>query len=530
MIYLCIGNDIGNLDKEHAKYVFKTFFSISGIPYKFCDKPNSASSVILYYAQDVGVFRESMSAVYIPHNPNTKKILNPKIKEKNNLFMISDDIISSAFFFLSREEEIYSKKDEFGCYPAKNSIIYPKLHIPVVNEYFKLLLNAIKKCLVKQDLPLIQKCYWPDGKKFAVCLTHDIDRIGKWPMSQILYNFLECVKYHKLNQISKIFRVTDSIREIMRIEEEYGFKSSFYFRTDNKNRSIALIEYILSKIIPIRQFSSGYAPGYDIRNKKIVNLIKEIDKNGFEIGLHGSFNSPTNIKELKSEKNILEEILGEEVNGVRQHFLRFEIPKTWDIQEKCGFGYDSTLGYNEAVGFRAGVCFPYQPYQKKLLEIPLMVMDITLFEWLNYAKEGAWIVTKNLIDTIERYEGMITLSWHNNSFEDEDKTEIYKRCLEYLKSRDTWFATAREISEWIEKRDSLKFIDFNMTHNKLVYTFQSTDAINGLLFKIENANISSLSIDGVDNFQITEEKDDTSIAFDKISPKKNIFITINLKR
>lgn len=84
---------------------------------------------------------------------------------------------------------------------------------------------------------------------------------------------------------------------------------------------------------------------------------------------------------LQLEKNRLEEIIGRDVLGCRQHLLRFEVPTTWRIQEKAGFVYDTTLSFADHDGFRCGICLPSEPYDLvenrilSLWEIPLTVMD-----------------------------------------------------------------------------------------------------------------------------------------------------------
>lgn len=50
---------------------------------------------------------------------------------------------------------------------------------PTVDILQNLLFNAILAGCHKQKIPLVQKSYWPCGKSFAVCLTHDIDEIKK---------------------------------------------------------------------------------------------------------------------------------------------------------------------------------------------------------------------------------------------------------------------------------------------------------------------------------------------------------------
>ena len=56
--------------------------------------------------------------------------------------------------------------------------------------------------------------------------------------------------------------------------------------------------------------------------------------------------------------------------------------------ERCGLAYDSTLGYNERPGFRAGTCIPIRPWlfgsnrECNLVEIPLVAMDVTFIDYL----------------------------------------------------------------------------------------------------------------------------------------------------
>jgi len=51
------------------------------------------------------------------------------------------------------------------------------------------------------------------------------------------------------------------------------------------------------------------------------------------------------------EKNTLEEIIERGGYGCRQHFLKFEVPATWRIQEKAGFLYDTSLTFADHDGF-----------------------------------------------------------------------------------------------------------------------------------------------------------------------------------
>ena len=108
-------------------------------------------------------------------------------------------------------------------------------------------------------------------------------------------------------------------------------------------------------------------------------MIREIDRRGWEIGLHPSWYSFDDVDEMKAQKESLEEVVGHEVVSVRQHFLHYDIRVTPRTQELAGFRYDSTLGFNDNVGFRFGTCHPWKVYDTEqqttlsLVEIPLIV-------------------------------------------------------------------------------------------------------------------------------------------------------------
>ena len=54
------------------------------------------------------------------------------------------------------------------------------------------------------------------------------------------------------------------------------------------------------------------------------------------------------------EKEKLEKVLGEVVDSSRQHFLKLDVPKTYNALINSGFRNDYTMGFAEHSGFRSG--------------------------------------------------------------------------------------------------------------------------------------------------------------------------------
>ncbi|MDK2886983.1 MAG: hypothetical protein PWP54_1563 [Thermosipho sp. (in: thermotogales)] len=107
----------------------------------------------------------------------------------------------------------------------------------------------------------------------------------------------------------------------------------------------------------------------------------------------------------------------------RQHYLRFEIPTTWQIWEEANMEWDSTLSYADKEGFRCGVCYPYSVFniltrkKLKLKERPLIVMDVSFIGYQqNISMEEIEEKIVKLISKVKKYEGEFVFLWHNSSF------------------------------------------------------------------------------------------------------------------
>jgi peptidoglycan/xylan/chitin deacetylase (PgdA/CDA1 family) len=300
-----------------------------------------------------------------------------------------------------------------------------KVMSPVVSEY-----------LIKQGY----EAGYPDNKKFAICLTHDVDDIypplshrilsGLWSIKKFDWS---SVKEHLLwNRKGIQASPYINFQKIMELEKKYNAKSTFYFMTASKDP---------------RRFR------YNIED--IAGEIKFIVENGWEVGLHGGYYSFNDFDSIKQEKSRLESALGSKVIGYRNHYLRFTIPDTWNILQKCGFKYDSTYGYTNMVGFRNGMCHPFKPYDLKqqewldIYELPLNVMESAMFGFVK--PHEAWELVKQLLEKTELNKGVLTVLWHNNVFScpfREHWGALYEKILQYGRDRNAWMTSGEEIWRW----------------------------------------------------------------------------------
>ncbi len=284
---------------------------------------------------------------------------------------------------------------------------------------------------------------YPDGKRFAVCLTHDIDclYISKDCILDVLKNLGSQKGARKKLALRMPFYLINqrsnpiwNFELIMEVEREYGAKSNFFFLATD------------------RDFGRG-------TNYKIEDLkddVRHILAEGWDVGLHCGYHSYNNLEEMKKEKLRLENVMGRTVLGCRNHFLRFKVPDTWELLSQAGFKYDATLGYADFAGFRNGMCHPFSPFnlntQKEIdiLEIPLVIMDCTLFDYMGLDIATAWKITKQLIDTTAKQGGVITVLWHNTYMLGEN-IKYYKKILEYCREKNAWMTSCDDLFDWWSK-------------------------------------------------------------------------------
>jgi hypothetical protein len=100
--------------------------------------------------------------------------------------------------------------------------------------------------------------------------------------------------------------------------------------------------------------------------------------------------------------------------------------------------YDSTIGYAEAMGFRAGTCIPYHPWsmteerELALLEIPLIVMDCTPVAYMRLNSSVMLERIDALIARARAVGGVFTLLWHNTSVAWRPYAALYPKLLDRL--------------------------------------------------------------------------------------------------
>ena len=335
------------------------------------------------------------------------------------------------------------------------------LYTPVVDEHY---LSHNHK-----------KPAWPDDKSFAVCLTHDVDEVSMFSYRQILRGIQRPPRNprQRYPNIRKAFGFGLNTIRIMKnafskdplhcyerwleIEEAYNAKSTFFIWPGWKN------------VTKHHYSDSTYELDdriiFDGQNCSVTEMIREIHRLGWEIGLHPSWYAFNDVDELKRQKGALESAAGSSIHSVRQHYLHYDIRNTPRAHSEAGFKYDSTLGFNDNIGFRFGTCYPWNLYDLKaeeqlpIVEIPLIIQDVAMLspgKGLRLNLEMALNYIILLADRVKDVGGVLTLLWHSDQIINSEYVKVYTKSLEYLERQNCWITTVAEIGDWWTERSQEK--------------------------------------------------------------------------
>ncbi len=347
------------------------------------------------------------------------------------------DDLAEAFFHLARVEERAGPHDEHGRFRAEWSCLDP-LDPPLEQLRHRLGLDPPR---------------W-ESARFAVALTHDVDSPWRWTrvglrgaaarLKRDLLHVqlgpavreatgLATAPLHRLRGTDPNWRFEQIVAE----ERRRGASGSTFFVLAGHGDP-----------------HDGAAPQtYEHLRPRLVETLLDTEA---EIGLHGSYATADDTGRLAEEKATLEALAGP-VHGQRYHYLRADPHRNLAPLAGLGFRYDTTLGFPDAVGFRAGIAHPFRPWNFErdepldLVEIPLAAMDATLAEerYLGLAARRAEPRLMRLLDWAAEHGGAFAILWHPDRFDPATSAgwdRLYSRLLDGVRRRGGICVSAGELA------------------------------------------------------------------------------------
>jgi len=323
------------------------------------------------------------------------------------------DIFAASFYLLSRYEEYLPHvKDEFGRFTYKDSVAFKNdfLHKPVVDIW------AYKfKTKLQDRFPN----YEFNNRDYKVTPIIDV------PMA---------FYFEKKGLMRTIGgTINDLIRlKLRRLYHRY--LSVFGLRRDPYNTFDWIIEaQKASKTKFLVFFLIGDYSTYDknisINKKKFVTLIKSV-ADYCKVGLKASYFALDDAETLKNEKRKIESIINRNLEHSRNSFSKLNLPRSYRNLVDLEVGNDYTMGYVNAIGFRAGTCTPFLFYDLDYeIQTPLIlnsfhIMDYTLLKHKSQLDKKQEL--EKIINAVQEVGGTFTPVFHNYTFGDEARWKGFK--------------------------------------------------------------------------------------------------------
>lgn len=266
---------------------------------------------------------------------------------------------------------------------------------PVDSRYVSFLWEVMRQVLLSAGLHSVAyRSLWPEGRRFAFVLTHDIETAEGQGL----------------------------VRKIADIEEGLGLRSSFNFVLERYKLDHGVIQ--------------------DLRNR------------GFEIGCHGLkhdgklYSSKRVFENRASRINALLPVYG---------MVGFRSPLTHRNPEwlqQLEIEYDSSFFDTDPFEPIPGGTMSIWPFfLGRFVELPYtLVQDYTLVNVLGETTPRIWL---DKVGFIKKYRGMALLNSHPDYLKEDNALKIYTEFLHAMKDAEGyWHALPRNVAEWWRARSS----------------------------------------------------------------------------
>ncbi len=266
---------------------------------------------------------------------------------------------------------------------------------PIESKVIQILQGCLQEVLRKRsDPPLHRISFWPEKKRFAFVITHDVEGI----------------------------KGLKNIPAVAALEREYGFVSSW-------------------NLVPEL---------YSIDWKIVDKLVSQ----GFEIGVHGLKHDGREFESRAIFESRLHRIQHYARTWKASGFRSPSTLRNVDWMPELGFEYDCSFHDTDPYEPQPGGCCNIWPFFiKNLVELPITLpQDHTLFEILGHRNISIW---KKKTDWIEKQGGMVLIDVHPDYLLTREKFSLYEQFLAYIKNKTSlWHAVPREVARWWRDRDA----------------------------------------------------------------------------
>jgi hypothetical protein len=320
-------------------------------------------------------------------------------------------------------------------------------HEPIVQQWGVKLRAAVIAAADRRPVRVLAP--WPDGRRWAAAITHDLDVVAGWP----IFTLLRLAELGRRGHGRLLGRVLGSaltavgrdpvgagVRAILDAERAAGVSTTWFVLSGTPTP----LDWLRGDVT------------YRLESRRVGGLVEDIVRGGHEIGLHGSFATASGATRFADERGRLARRLGAAPSGVRQHFLRMRPGRTHAAMRDAGFQYDASFGFPDRNGFRLGVADIIPAWlaesEPRLLTVPLIWMDRALSKYGGVEDPARWIAEAlELSASCREVEGLWVGLWHPNlvpALGFPGAPAAFARLLRGLADGAPYFAPLHRLASW----------------------------------------------------------------------------------
>jgi glycosyltransferase involved in cell wall biosynthesis len=269
-----------------------------------------------------------------------------------------------------------------------------------VDRLFELMMELALRSNGNDPIPFIW--FWPEGKRAAFVLTHDVE-------SSVGVAF--CPR-------------------LMDLDEEFGFRSSF-------------------QIVPEKRYEVTHA------------FLQEIKSRGFEVNVHDLNHDGNLFRERQEFRRRAAKINQYAAQFGTTGFRSGALYRRLDWYDALNVAYDMSVPNAAHLDPQNGGCCTIMPYfVGSILELPVTgTQDYSLFHILNQYSINLW---KQQSDLVIRGNGLLNLITHPDYLVAQEARRVYRQLLDYLaetcKLENVWSTLPAEIDRWWRLRHKMRMV------------------------------------------------------------------------
>ena len=255
------------------------------------------------------------------------------------------DIFAASFYLLSRYEEYLPHvKDKEGRFQASESLAFQEdfLELPVIEIWAYRFKEILKKRFPQNEFP---------ERKFS---------------SSTIIAVTEAYCYRKKGIVRVVLGLLMDLLQLKpkyvlhRLQVMLKFKKDPFDVYSRLIRMLKKHKISMKFMFQVSDFST-YDRNINHNRLELQSLIKSVADYA-EVGLQPGYYANLKFKVLKEEKKRLENIVKRPVISAINSHYNLLLPDTYNHMVELEFKNDFSMGYPEAVGFRAGTCTPFLFY------------------------------------------------------------------------------------------------------------------------------------------------------------------------